>query len=220
VKARQFILPLAHELAVDKPPRRLRKHGLSYTPEYRAWQQMRLRCTDPEHEAWPDYGGRGITVCPEWLDSPQQFLADMGKKPSPKHEIDRADNDGPYCPENCRWVLRKVNCRNRRSNVVLELDGQSLTLVEWSERTGLAADAIQKRIRAGWPVALALRTPARAKAPNGQAKSLQRHPCAVCSAPTGATLCKPCANRANGARNPGRRPVQACDVINAIREAA
>lgn len=197
----QFILPLADELVVDKPPRRLRKHGLSYTPEYRAWQQMRLRCTDPKHAAWPDYGGRGITVCAEWLDSPQQFLADMGKKPTPKHELDRRDNDGSYSPANCRWVVREVNCRNRRSNVLIEYAGESLTLIEWSERTGLAANVITKRLQAGWGTARALLTPARPKAPAGQAKRLQRRPCATCGAPTAGTLCKPCANRANGMKN-------------------
>lgn len=183
---------------MSKPPRRLRKHGLSYTPEYRAWQQMRLRCTDPKHAAWPDYGGRGITVCAEWLDSPKQFLADMGTKPTPKHELDRRDNDGQYSPGNCRWVVRQVNCRNRRSNVFIELNGERLTLVEWSQRCGVSTTVIQKRLQSGWAANDALHTPVRPKAPNGQAKSLQRHPCITCGASTGATLCKPCANRANG----------------------
>lgn len=84
------------------------KHGLSYTPEYRAWQTMRLRCTNPANAAFPGYGGRGIRVCERWLQSVEAFIADMGPKPSPKHELDRIDNDGHYEPGNCRWVLRKV----------------------------------------------------------------------------------------------------------------
>jgi hypothetical protein len=143
------------------------KHGLSYTPEYRAWQQMRLRCTDPNHEAWSSYGGRGITVCQRWLDSPAAFLADMGRKPSPAHELDRRDNDRGYEPGNCRWVLRPVNCRNRRSSRLLTHNGETLAVVAWSERTGINAAALLKRLDAGWAVDRALTTPVRHKAPNG-----------------------------------------------------
>lgn len=192
----------------DKPPRRLRKHGLSYTPEYRAWQQMRLRCTDPKHAAWPDYGGRGITVCAAWLDSPQQFLADMGTKPTPKHELDRRDNDGPYSPSNCRWVVREVNCRNRRSNVIIELNGERLTLVEWALRSGVKPETIRDRMNSGWAVADAIYKRPRGKARAGYAKRLRRRPCATCSAPTGGKLCKPCANRANGAKSRPERQAQ------------
>lgn len=69
------------------------KHGLSYTPEYRVWQTMRLRCTEPSNPAWKDYGGRGITICRQWLDSPEQFLADLGPKPSAAHMARRVLRD-------------------------------------------------------------------------------------------------------------------------------
>lgn len=139
-------------------------HGLSYTPEYRVWQTMRLRCNNPSNKAYPRYGGRGITVCERWQNSVEAFIEDMGPKPSPKHEIDRIDNDGPYCPENCRWVLRRTNSRNRRSNRRISHQGETLTLVEWAERTGIRWDTIMKRLDAGWPAARALTTPARGKA--------------------------------------------------------
>ena len=68
-------------------------HGLSYTPEYRAWQQMIRRCHNPEHPAYANYGGRGIFVCDEWREDVTTFVADMGERPSPAHELDRIDND-------------------------------------------------------------------------------------------------------------------------------
>ena len=150
-------------------PRVLLKHGRSYTPEYRAWQLMRLRCTDPKHAAYPRYGGRGITICERWLNSPTKFLADMGPRPSKRHEIDRIDNDKGYSPENCRWATRKQNDRNRRSNRILEFRGERRCLVEWCELLGLRTDTVGKRLAAGWSVERALSIPARHKAPNGTA---------------------------------------------------
>ncbi len=142
-------------------------HGLSYEPEYRSWQQMRLRCLDPRHAAYSGYGGRGITVCDRWKDAPTAFFEDMGKKPSPKHELDRIDNDKGYEPGNCRWATRKENDRNRRSNRHLEHGGERLTVAEWSERTGVRRDTIHKRLAGGWSVAETLTTPTRPKAPAG-----------------------------------------------------
>lgn len=144
------------------------KHGLSYTPEYRAWQTMRLRCTEPKNAAFKDYGGRGITVCGRWLNDPAAFVADMGEKPTPAHELDRRDNDAGYTPGNCRWVLRKINDRNRRSNRWLTVDGERRALVEWAELRGIAPDTLAKRLDYGWTPEQALTTPARSKRANGQ----------------------------------------------------
>jgi hypothetical protein len=75
---------------------------------------MRKRCGDPRNIGWSDYGGRGITVCGRWRDSFENFLADMGSKPTPQHSIDRINNDGNYEPANCRWASRSEQERNKR----------------------------------------------------------------------------------------------------------
>ena len=87
------------------------KHGLRYTPEYRAWIQMRGRCFNQNSKDYGRYGGRGISICPEW-DSPVRFISDMGLKPSPRHELDRIDNNAGYTPSNCRWTDKTTQMRN------------------------------------------------------------------------------------------------------------
>lgn len=138
------------------------KHGLSYTPGYKAWQQMRLRCLDPKHARYADYGGRGITVCDRWKDSPVNFIADMGPCP-PGHELDRIDNNKGYEPSNCRWVTREVNGRNRRSNRLLTMGGETRSLAEWAQMYGLNQATLLGRIdKQGWSSERAITTPSRA----------------------------------------------------------
>jgi hypothetical protein len=89
-------------------------HGMCETAEYRAYWNMKRRCYDTSTRHYKNYGGRGITVCQEWLDSVDLFLSDMGKKPDPSYEIDRKDNNLGYSKDNCRWTTKAINNSNRR----------------------------------------------------------------------------------------------------------
>ena len=134
------------------------KGGGSWTPEYRAWHALRGRCNNPKNPKYKDYGGRGITVCERW-DVFANFLADMGRKPSAIHSIDRIDVNGNYEPGNCRWATRKEQANNCRSNHEITFQGRTKNLTQWSEETGLPYLTLLMRIRRGWTAELALTTP-------------------------------------------------------------
>jgi|SRR5215475_3862085 len=94
------------------------KHGAtrsnsSLWPTYHSWHMMQHRCLNPKFSRYKDWGGRGITICKRWLTF-ENFLEDMGPRPSRKHSIDRIDNDGNYEPSNCKWALPHEQRHNRR----------------------------------------------------------------------------------------------------------
>lgn len=111
---------------------------------------MRQRCQNPNDRTYKNYGGRGITVCDRWLESFENFYADMGPKPSPKHSIERKDNDGPYSPENCRWATRVEQGRNRRNNRRVTIGGETKCLSEWAVVAGVCYATMLSRTRRGW----------------------------------------------------------------------
>lgn len=92
-----------------------RRHGKYKTLSYAIWESMLQRCTNKNDRAFKNYGGRGITVCDEWRKDFMNFWSDMGEKPKGL-SIDRIDNDGPYCKENCRWATRQQQLSNTRKS--------------------------------------------------------------------------------------------------------
>jgi hypothetical protein len=134
-------------------------HDMTHTPEYHIWCSMRQRCRDPHVKSYPDYGGRGITVCERWLHSFENFYADMGARPSPKHTIERKNNDGPYAPDNTIWLPKTLQNMNKRNSHLITLDGQTACLKEWMHRTGTSLTTFYRRVQNGWSEQEALTTP-------------------------------------------------------------
>lgn len=142
---------LRSELAREMS-RQTATHGESriITPEYVAWRQMKSRC---KYEITSkSYRDRGISVCPEWENSYEEFLAHVGRRPSPSHSLDRIDNDKGYVPGNVRWALRGEQARNKRTNRLITYKGVTKCAVEWAEATGIPARSILRRLRRGFPL--------------------------------------------------------------------
>lgn len=128
----------------------LYKHGLSGTAEYNSWMLMKGRCHNKNHPRYPEWGGRGISVCAEWLNNPRAFIEYVGKKPTPAHSIDRIDNNKGYEPGNVRWASRQEQSANRPTFChSIEIFGQTKTAIEWARISGVDRHTIVRRIKNG-----------------------------------------------------------------------
>lgn len=134
----------------------LLKHGRSHTQIYGVWQAMRARCFDLDDQKYPDYGGRGITVCDRWRKNFEPFLADMGERPLGL-TLHRIDNNGNYEPGNCCWATPKTQANNTRRNRRMAFGGATLTLTEWAQRLGITPGSLHSRL-SKWSLEKALTT--------------------------------------------------------------
>lgn len=128
---------------------KLRKHGMTKTPEHNTWLRIIQRCHNPNDNSYWLYGARGIHVCNEWRENFMVFFSDMGKRPSAEYSLDRIDNEKGYCKENCRWATQHEQSRNRRDTFLIECNGEKLCMVDWAARLGVDRSTIYARIRRG-----------------------------------------------------------------------
>jgi len=139
-------------------------HGMSRngTPEYRIWTCMIARCSNREGKGHHNYGGRGIKVCERWLKF-ENFYKDMGPRPSPKHSIDRVNNDGDYEPSNCRWATKIEQDTNRRTNRNVTYKGRTQCITFWARELGIHPMTLMYRLDRGWTAERTLTTPVKGK---------------------------------------------------------
>ena len=135
-------------------------HGKSKSPEYISWADIKSRCYNKKDKGFENYGDRGIVMCDEWLNSFSQFYADMGNRPSKKHTIDRINNNGNYDSKNCKWSTKKEQARNRRTSKLFTINGETKSLAEWAEISGINYQTIFQRITTlNWTIEKSLNTP-------------------------------------------------------------
>lgn len=136
------------------------KHGLYHTKLHGVWNNMKQRCVNPNHIAYPNYGGRGITVCKEWQEFLPFYLWSMEHGYADGLSIDRIDNDLGYSPENCRYVSRTVQNNNNRRNIHITANGKTMTLPEWARILHIKQTTLYRRyVVKGWSGDKTINTP-------------------------------------------------------------
>lgn len=131
-------------------------HGMRNTAEYATWRRMLSRCQNSKNKFYHRYGGRGITVCDEWLQF-SNFFKHMGYRPAGT-SLDRINNNGNYEPGNCRWASQTVQQNNRASTRIVNAFGINQSIAMWSRLMGINKDTIYHRIKTGWPIETAIAT--------------------------------------------------------------
>ncbi len=132
-------------------------HGKTETKEYSIWSNIKTRCYNKNSLDYPRYGGRGITMCIDWLDSFERFFEDMGICPE-NLSLERIDNDRGYYKENCKWATKKEQSYNRRSNRIIEYNGVSKPLKLLCEDLNVSYKLVHLRLSKGWTIKEAIET--------------------------------------------------------------
>lgn len=142
------------------PKRHNKKHGLGGTRLYSTWNGMKRRCSNPNDKEYKNYGGRGVKVCDEWIDDFTKFYNwAVSHGYDDNLTIDRIDVNGNYEPSNCRWVTMKTQQNNKSNNHLITYNGETHTMKQWSEMTGISYEAIRSRLRKNWTVEKTLTVP-------------------------------------------------------------
>lgn len=129
------------------------KHNLSNTSEYNIWHSMKKRCYDPNNQSYKNYGGRGITVCNEWINDFKQFFKDMGPRSSPQHSINRKNNNDNYKPDNCEWSTLEEQNNNKRTTKKITYKNQTKSLKNWCDELSLPYNTVFARLnRYKWSI--------------------------------------------------------------------
>ena len=140
------------------------KHGHTpkgqWSPIYRSWKNMVQRCTNPKNKDYLNYGGRGITVCKQWMEF-SNFLEDMGENWGPGLTLDRINNEKGYYKKNCRWATRNIQNRNSRHNRLITHNGKTQCMAAWAEEIGIFYNTLVCRFKRGWSPERALAIPAK-----------------------------------------------------------
>ncbi len=140
----------------------LTRHNGKKRPIYRVWESMVGRCRDKGHTAYPKYGGRGITVAPEWTGRGgfARFLAHVGPRPSRRHTLERIRNNEGYKSGNVRWATWREQALNKRNSLLATINGQTRNVMDWCDRLQIVSwNAAYGRIKRGWSPAQAVLTP-------------------------------------------------------------
>lgn len=128
------------------------------TPEYRSWLAMKSRCTYKDDIAYERYGGAGILICDQWLDSFRTFLVDMGFRPDGT-SLERINNDLGYTPENCKWATPREQANNRKNTIYLLIDGETRSISDWIRVSPVSSTTVRRRLAAGMTPQEAVFTP-------------------------------------------------------------
>lgn len=136
--------------------RRLTKHGMSGHPAYWVWRSMVDRCRLPSHQAWANYGGRGIEVCDHWRERFENFWADMGPTYAKGLTLEREKNDLGYSKSNCVWATYKAQASNKRETITLDTPKGRMAAASAADAYGIKRTTLYWRLNAGWSVMRAL----------------------------------------------------------------
>ena len=151
-------------LAAEVTSKRSKKHGFRHHPIYYTWRGMRERCYKETSKDYSQYGGRGINVCDGWMHDANAFITwSLAHGWAPGLSLDRVNNNGPYAPDNCRWITAKEQNRNRRDNIKVTFNGVERLVCALIEESGLPKSTVKSRRQRGWSWERALTEPSRGR---------------------------------------------------------